>query len=540
MLVDFGKKWYQQDGFQFHGLKSYFMGRNYMKNTKPVMVLGATGYVGGRLIPKLLSEGYKVRAVGRSQAKMNCRPWAGNPSVEIVEADVADLDSMKRASEGCWSAFYLVHSMNSQKGKFADADREGAKNMVIAASEARLKKIIYLGGLGELDDPKISHHLKSRHEVAEILQSGSTPATHLRAAMILGAGSASFEILRYLVDRLPVMLTPKWVRTPCQPISIANVLNYLQGCLEHDETDGGTFDICGPDVLTYRDLIGMYAKIAGLPKRIIIPVPFLSPKLSAKWIHLVTPIPSSIAQPLAEGLSIPVVCKNNQIRDIVEQKLYSCEESMQIALKRIEQELVETCWSDDGAIIPPEWLYCGDADYAGGTILESGFYVRLKGTPEKAWESVVKIGGKTGWYFADTLWWIRGAIDRLVGGVGLRRGRRHPREVYVGDALDFFRVLEVEAPRRLVLLAEMKVPGEAIAQFEITPAGPGVCELTILSRFLPSGLAGILYWYVLLPFHNIIFYNMLKNMAKSTRMPIVRGPKPITPGRKDACVLPLK
>ncbi|MFO8085279.1 MAG: SDR family oxidoreductase [Desulfobacterales bacterium] len=511
-----------------------------MRRTKPVLVVGATGYVGGRLIPKLLSAGYKVRAVGRSLEKMGCRPWAGHPSIEIMQGDIVDLGSMKKASAGCWAAVYLVHSMISQKSKYADADREGAKNMVTASSEAGLEKIIYLGGLGDINDPRISNHLKSRHEVADILQSGPTPATHLRAAMILGAGSASFEMLRYLVDRLPIMITPKWVNTPCQPIAIANVLNYLQGCLEHDETDGGTFDICGPDVLTYKELINMYTQISGLPGRIIIPVPFLTPKLSAKWIHLVTPIPASIAQPLAEGLSVPVVCKSNKIRNIVKQKLYSCRETIRTSLERIKQELVETCWSDAGTIIPPEWVYCGDADYAGGTILESGFYVRLKATPEKIWEPVRKIGGKTGWYFADTLWWIRGTIDRLSGGVGLRRGRRHPREIYVGDALDFFRVLEVENFRRLVLLAEMKLPGEAIAQFEITPAGPGVCELTILSRFLPSGLAGILYWYALLPFHNIIFYHMLKNMARSTGMPIVKGPEPITPRLKDACVLPVK
>jgi uncharacterized protein YbjT (DUF2867 family)/uncharacterized protein YndB with AHSA1/START domain len=511
-----------------------------MKYSKPVLVTGATGYVGGRLVPQLLSAGYQVRAMARSLSKISCRPWARHPKVEIVEGNVLDLEAMKKASLGCWAAFYLVHTMISKKRGFSAADRKGAQNMVIGASEAKLKKIIYLGGLGDLNHPHVSEHLKSRHEVAEILQSGPVPTTHLRAAMILGTGSASFEILRYLVERLPIMITPKWVRTPCQPISISNVLNYLQGCLEHDETDGGTFGICGPDVVTYKDLIEMYAQIAGLRKRIIFPVPFLTPKLSAKWIHLVTPLPASIAQPLAEGLSTPVVCRSNQIREIIPQKLFSCRETMETALKRIEQELVETCWSDAGAIIPPEWIHCGDADYAGGTILETGVYIRIKATPEKVWESVRQIGGKTGWYFADSLWWIRGAIDRLVGGVGLRRGRRHPREIYVGDALDFFRVLDIDAPHRLVLLAEMKVPGEAIAQFEITPAGPGACELTILSRFLPSGLAGIMYWFALLPFHNIIFYHMLKNMAKSTEIPIIKGPERITPRLRNTCVLPLK
>ncbi len=509
-----------------------------MKDSKTVLVAGATGYVGGRLVPQLLKAGFRARAFGRSLAKMNCRPWAFEPGVELVEGDVTDLEAMKKASKGCWAAFYLVHSMISGKGRFADADRLGANNMVAAASEAGLKKVVYLGGLGDMNNPQLSKHLKSRHEVARILQAGPVAATHLRAAMILGSGSASFEILRYLVDRLPVMTTPRWVNTPLQPIAIANVLGYLIGCLENDETDGDTFDICGPDVVTYRELIDIYSEAAGLSKRVVIPLPFLTPGLSAKWIHLVTPVPAAIAQPLAEGLSAEVVCADNRIRKLIPQKLLSCREAIQIAMERIKQELVETCWSDAGTILPPEWVYCGDADYAGGTILESGFKVLLDAKPETIWETIRRIGGKTGWYFADALWWIRGAADRLIGGVGLRRGRRHPSKIYVGDALDFFRVLEVEEPYRLMLLAEMKVPGEALVQFEINPAGPDRSELAILSRFLPSGLGGILYWFCLLPFHELIFYNMLKNIAKATKATIAKGPERTTPRLKDACFVP--
>jgi hypothetical protein len=241
---------------------------------------------------------------------------------------------------------------------------------------------------------------------------------------------------------------------------------------------------------------------------------------------------------LTEGLSAEVICLDNSIKSFVPQRLLSCREAMEIAMQRIEQELVETCWSDAGAIFPPEWAYCGDADYAGGTILESGFKVLLEANAQKAWEPVRRIGGKTGWYFADALWWVRGVIDKLVGGVGLRRGRRHPTQINVGDALDFFRVLEVDEPNRLVLLAEMKVPGEALAQFEIIQRGKNRCELISTIRFLPSGLAGIFYWFLLLPIHEFIFHNMLKKMAKATKAPIIQGPDRITPRLKDACFIP--
>lgn len=506
--------------------------------SEPVLVTGATGYVGGRLIPKLLDSGYRVRAMGRSTAKLECRPWARHPSAEVVKGDVLDPESLKKAAEGCWAMFYLVHSMNPQQANFAETDRIAAQNMAAAAAAAGLERIIYLGGLGEATDPSLSKHLRSRLEVADILRSGPVPVTFLRAAMILGSGSASFEILRYLVDRLPVMITPRWVRTPCQPIAIRNVLNYLQGCLEHEETAGQTFDIGGPDVLTYRDLIRIYAEEAHLPKRRIIPVPVLTPRLSAHWIHFVTPVPASIAIPLTEGLRNAVICKDNRIRSIIPQQLLSCRETIRMALERIQQERVETCWSDAGALIPPEWTYCGDARYAGGTILECGHRIRLQTSQEEVWHTVSRIGGETGWYFGDLLWRLRGGIDRLIGGIGSRRGRRHPSQLYVGDAVDFWRVLEVDPPHRLLLLAEMKVPGEALLDFRITPVEDGQTELQQLSRFLPKGLWGILYWYALYPFHEKVFAGMLRAMAESMNKTITRGPERFTPKLREACLLP--
>ncbi|MFA4904548.1 MAG: SDR family oxidoreductase [Desulfobaccales bacterium] len=494
-------------------------------NPKPLLVTGATGYVGGRLVPRLLSAGCRVRALGRSLDKLRSRPWGNHPLIELAQGDVMDAVSLRQATRGCWAAFYLVHSMTAAARDFPEADRQAAQNMVRAAAEAGLDRIIYLGGLGGEDDPHLSEHLRSRHEVARILQSGAVPSTILRAAMILGSGGAAFEILRYLVDRLPVMITPRWVHTPVQPIAIRNVLTYLIGCLVRDETRGQTFDIGGPEVVTYRQLMDIYAEEAHLHRRLVIPVPVLTPRLSSYWIHLVTPIPASLAQPLAAGLANPVVCQDNRIRDLIPQELLSCRQTIRLALQRIAQQRVETCWSDAGSLAPPEWVSCGDAGYAGGTVLSLGYRVLLAATPEEVWQVVTQIGGQTGWYYGDSLWAIRGGVDRLLGGSGLRRGRRHPTELQVGDALDFFRVLEIDPNRRLLLLAEMKLPGEATLEFRLSPIPDGSTELTQTARFLPRGLAGIAYWYALDPFHKNLYPGMLRAIAAATGKPMTAGPE---------------
>ncbi len=410
---------------------------------KPILVTGATGYVGGRLVPRLLDKGYTVRAVGRSLDKLRCRPWGGHERVQLAEADLFDQEALTEAAKGCGVAYYLVHSMVTGIKDFAAADRHAAYNMVRAARDAGLERIIYLSGLNP-PDPFLSKHLRSRAEVAEILSLGVVPVTVLRAAIIIGSGSASFELLRYLVDRLPIMITPRWVRTESQPISIGNVLDYLVGCLEHQETIGRAFDIGGRCIETYENLFKIYAQEAGLRKRLIIPVPVLSPTLSSLWVTLVTPIPSTLSRPLISGLRNRAVCMEHDIRNIIPTNLLDCRQSIRKAVDKVRQHTVDTCWTDAGKLIPPEWVTCGDATYAGGTVLMDAYRVRLSGVPEKIWNVVSSVGGETGWYFADALWNMRGVMDRLMGGVGLRRGRRHPTDIYVGDALDFWRVLVVE------------------------------------------------------------------------------------------------
>lgn len=508
------------------------------KSKTCVLVTGATGYVSGRLIPLLLADGYKVRAMGRSISKMADRPWGQDPNIELVRGDIQDPESLEIAVKGCEAIYYLVHSMISQKGKYRNADKIGAQNMVKAAANGNAQHIIYLGGLGDVNHKNISKHLISRNEVGNILMQGPVPVTVLRAAMILGSGSASFEILRYLAERLPVMITPKWVSMPTQPISITNVLEYLKGCLEHPETRGKSFDIGGPDVVAYRDLFRIFAEQAGLPAPFMIPVPVLTPKLSSLWIHLVTPVPAAIAQPLAEGLSLPTTCTENSIIQIIPQKLISCSEAIRRALDRVHQEQVDTCWADAGQIEHPEWSHYGDSAYSGGTVLSCGYSATVEGGAEDIWTSVIKIGGRTGYYGADILWKIRGLIDIFSGGVGLSRGRRSKKELRVGDALDFWRVLEIQPELKLLLLAEMKTPGEALLEIRTACIDDSQCEIILLARFLPRGLLGILYWYTLYPFHQYVFTQMLKGLVKNSGVPFKTLPKRYFPDDNKTCRLP--
>lgn len=478
-----------------------------------VLVTGATGYIGGRLIPHLLEKGWRIRAAGRSMDKLRCRSWSHHPHVELVEVDVMKQDSLFLATQNCTTAFYLVHSMLPGQKDFEVADRIAAKNMTVAAEKNGLKKIIYLSGLGD-EKTQLSKHLASRTEVAHILRSGKTPVTVLRAAMIIGSGSASFEILRYLVDRLPIMITPRWLETPNQPIAVRNVIEYLSGCLQSDRTTGKTFDIGGTDILTYRQLMQIYAEEAGLPKRIMIPVPILTPRLSSYWIHLVTPVSASLARPLAEGLRHPVICLENNIREILPQKLLSCREAFRLALEIQRNDQVPSHWTDAGNIPPVESAQKGDATWAGGTVFNDIRIAETSAPVDDVWRAIVSIGGETGWYHANWLWNLRGFIDRIFGGVGLRRGRRHKHELRIGDALDFWRVADLIDKKRLLLTAEMKLPGKATLEFLIESIESNRICLTQTARFWPQGLWGILYWYLVAPMHQFIFPGMLRKLIK--------------------------
>jgi len=491
---------------------------------KTVLVAGATGYVGGRLVPRLLDAGYHVRAIARSPEKLSGRPWSGHPALHVVKGDLLDPGSLKDAAKGCLAVYYLVHSMKSGMRDFAHADRQAATNMVLAAEEAGLERIIYLSGLGE-EEQSLSPHLRSRAEVARILRAGSVPVTVLRAAMVIGSGSASFEILRYLVDRLPVMILPRWVNTPCQPIGIRNVLRYLVGCLEVPETAGETFDIGQEEIVNYRRLMEIYAEEAGLRKRLIIPLPFMTLRLSAYWISLITPVPASLARPLGEGLRNRVVCRDRRIRTLIPQQLLDCRTAIRLALERIREQRVESSWADAGVIPPAEWCMSGDPSWAGGTIYDDARRIVLEGGIEEVWKGVISLGGKTGWYYADWLWKLRGFFDRLTGGVGLQRGRRCPIELYPGDALDFWRAVKVEKPNRLLLVAEMKVPGNASLEFRLAEQGKNRTEVILHARFLPKGLAGIFYWKAVTPFHDLVFNGLLRGIGESLEKTVIEGPE---------------
>ncbi len=476
-----------------------------------VLVLGATGYVGGRLVTRLLEQGYTVRVLARSPARAKRHSWSDD--VELVVGDVLEPGTLIPAFAGCTAAYHLVHSIGTGDD-FAETEATSAENVRDAAAAAGLRRLVYLGGMGDdgSGDGALSAHLASRRRVGQILASGPTPVTELRAAVIIGSGSLSFEMLRYLTEVLPVMITPSWVSTRCQPIAIRDVLQYLVGVLDDPSDTNRVFDIGGPDVLTYADMMRTYAEVAGLPRRLILPVPVLSPRLSSHWIGLVTPLPARTARPLVDSLRHEVVVHDHGIDELVPHEPVSFREALELAVRRTGAGGVDTRWTDAG--FSPADPIPGDPEWAGGTILADRQSVETSASPAALFEAFMRIGGANGYYVANWAWWIRGLADRVIGGPGLRRGRRHPTELRVGESLDFWRVVDVAEGKHLVLQAQMKVPGTAWLSWRVEPGDdPGSSVLHQEALFAPRGLFGRLYWYTMLPFHWMIFRRMAHAVA---------------------------
>jgi uncharacterized protein YbjT (DUF2867 family) len=465
-----------------------------------VLVTGATGYIGGRLVPRLLELGHHVRCVARNPSRLAGYPW---PGAEIVAADLEEPNVFWNILDGIDVAYYLVHSMATGEA-YRERDRLMALSFAEAAARVGVKRIIYLGGLG---DPEKAHspHLVSRQEVGRCLASTGVPVIEFRAAVIVGSGSVSFEMIRHLVERLPVMIAPTWVNTRCQPIGIRSVLEYLVEALDHP-TARGVYEIGGVEVLTYREMMLRYAKQRGL-RRLIVPFPVPRPELAGRWVDFVTPIPYSIARPLVESLATQVVVRNDAARTTFKVQPTGYDEAVRRALSRLEHDTVATTWASSLSSLAKD---PGDEDLLGeheGMLLDRKRR-RVKASPQRMFETICRLGGDEGWLAGNLLWQLRGVLDRFVGGVGMRRGRRHPRELRVGEPVDWWRVEALEEPHLLRLRAEMKLPGSAWLQFEVLPDATG-CRVEQTAFFEPRGISGYLYWYAVLPFHRFVFPGMI-------------------------------
>ncbi|MCW2748584.1 MAG: hypothetical protein JWP10_1726 [Nocardioidaceae bacterium] len=478
------------------------------------LVTGATGYVGGRLVPELLKAGYDVRVMVRDVRKAQAHEWSGD--VDIAEADATDAQQVAAALEGVDVAYYLLHSIGSGDN-FMEIERQIAETFAAESKRQGVQRIIYLGGM-DPEGERLSEHLQSRRQVGEILLGSGVPTAALQAGIIIGSGSASFEMLRYLTERLPVMVTPKWVHTRIQPIAIRDVLRYLVGSAELPESVNRTFDIGGPDVLTYFEMMQRYAKVAGLAKRRVLPVTDLTPGLSSHWIGLITPVPAGLARPLVESLKNTVVAGDRDIADYVPDPpdgLIGFDRSVELALTKIQNLDVPTRWSSAATAGAPSEGLPTDPDWAGGSLYKDERTREVHASPENLWKIIEGIGGTNGWYSWGLAWWVRGLLDRMVGGPGLRRGRRNANDLVVGDALDFWRVEETDDKSLLRLRAEMKVPGLAWLEMDVGSTEGGTTTFHHRALFHPRGLFGHLYWWSILPFHGIIFGSMQRNIAKA-------------------------
>lgn len=482
-----------------------------MSQINRVLVTGATGYVGGRLVPLLVERGLQVRCLARQPERLAPRVPAG---VEIVTGDVLNPASLSAAMTGVDAAYYLVHSMGAS-GDFEEQDRKAADNFATAAHAAGVRRIVYLGGLGE-DESGLSAHLRSRHEVGQRLRGHGVPVIELRASIIIGSGSLSFEMIRALVERLPVMVTPRWVRVTAQPIAIDDVLAYLLASLTiaNGERDL-TVEIGGPEQVSYGDLMHEYARQRGL-RRWMVPVPLLTPRLSSLWLGLITPLYARVGRKLIDSMRHPTVVRDPSASRMFAIQPLGVREAVDRALRNEDQGFAQTRWSDAvsaAMAAPRQW---GGARF-GNRLVDSRSR-SVAASPEAVFAAVERIGGTTGWYHSNFLWALRGWLDMLMGGVGMRRGRRDPERLRTGDAVDCWRVESIAPGQRLRLSAEMKMPGRAWLEFEVEPVGAGsrVCQT---ATFDPLGLAGLAYWYAIWPLHQVIFEGMLRGIARAAERP---------------------
>jgi uncharacterized protein YbjT (DUF2867 family) len=478
---------------------------------KSVLVTGATGYVGGRLVPLLLSKGYQVRVFARDAVRLSGRPWVDQ--VDIVEGNVLNPADLPPAMEGVDAAYYLIHNMSERRG-YREQELQAARNFGGAARAAGVKRIIYLGALGD-PQSNLAPHLASRQKTGRVLAESGVAVTEFRAAIIVGSGSISFEMIRYLTEKLPVIICPRWVYQQVQPIAIDDVLAYLVKALVTPESSGRVIEIGGADQLSYAEMMTIYGEIRQLKRRLI-PVPFLTPGLSSHWVHWITPVPASVTRPLIEGLVNEIIVQDTSAKEIFPSlQPRSYHEAVKTALNNLEAGKVETRWCDA--------LYSSQGDRRPVSLVsEEGMLleqrqIRIRASEEDVFGVYTRLGGEKGWLYLDWVWQIRGVIDRLLGGSGLRRGRRDPDHLRVGDAVDFWRVEDVQSPSRLRLRAEMIVPGKAWLQFESGAAPEGGVLLLQTAIFAPRGLAGFLYWYSLYPIHGMIFSGLIsqiKNQAE--------------------------
>lgn len=472
---------------------------------KNILLTGATGYIGGRLLRRLEDSGaYKLRCMARKPEYLKSRV---SPGTEVIGGDVLKPESLAEALEGIDLAYYLIHSMGSS-GSFEELDREGAKNFAAAASQAGVKRIVYLGGLGD-PDTELSDHLKSRHETGDMLRSTDVQVIEFRSSIVIGAGSLSFEMIRSLVEKLPVMITPSWVYVKTQPIAVSDLLKYLFSAIDLDVEGNRVFEVASPDVVSYSDLMKEYASQRGL-KRYIIPVPVLTPKLSSLWLGLVTPLYARVGRKLIDSLRYPTVVQDSSAKEYFDIKPMSVSAAIREALSEEEKEFYESKWSY--SLSSGDTLESWGGVRFGSRLLDSRIE-EVNVPKEKAFTPIKRIGGKNGWYYGNWLWRLRAYIDLLFGGVGIRRGRRHPEEIAIGDVIDWWRVEDYVENRYLMLYAEMKVPGRAWLEFKVEEK-EGKTVIQQIASFDPLGLTGILYWYILYPVHAVIFSRMLRNIAR--------------------------